>query len=425
MDKVKPTPEQLDWAAREVGVIIHYDIQVFEQKFEFRKAWGYIPDVSVFNPQCLNTDQWIETACLAGAKYAILVAKHCTGFSLWDTKAHDYSSAKSPCSKDIVREFIASCNKYGVKPGLYYSLGTNAKYNVDAGYERSGDPDKQRAYNDTVVQQITELWSQYGDLYEIWFDGGIRSTADGGADIKGLYEQYQPHAVKFQGSTISEINNLRWAGNEEGYAAVDCYSTVTLDSQSDGTIEDKLLGRGSLDGARWAPAECDTPNRKKQWFYKDGQDNLVKSAKLLKKRYIQSVGRNSNLLLGMVIDRRGLVPDKDRAVFKEFGDAVKEIYARPTAHAVNNADRNEISVKGIAAPIRYIVIEECLKDGHTIDGFRVIGKRKGKEKTLFAARVIGNKRIIDLKRPRYYESVKLIVDKSVGDTADLIMTVYE
>lgn len=425
MERVKPTTKQLDWANQEIGVIIHYDIQVFEQNYEFRKAWGYTPDVNKFNPTELNTDQWIETACLAGAKYAVLVAKHCTGFSLWDTKAHEYSSMNSPLKRDIVREFIDSCKKYGVKPGMYYSLGTNAKFNVDAGYERSGEADKQRKYNDMVIKQITELWSNYGELYEIWFDGGIKSTEDGGADIKSLYEKYQPNAIKFQGSTLSDINNLRWAGNEEGYASKDCYSTVTLDSQSDGIAEDKMLGVGSIDGKRWTPAECDTPNRKKQWFYKDGQERLVKSVKLLKKRYLQSVGRNCNLLLGMVIDKRGLVPDKDRETFKAFGEIIKQMFSCPICEETNTKSRREITICNISAPVKYIVIEENLKDGHTVNGYRLIVERNGKAKLLYEARVIGHKRIIELKRPKTYQTIKLIIDEYLGDIADIKMTIYK
>lgn len=425
MERVKPTTKQLDWANQEIGVIIHYDIQVFEQNYEFRKAWGYTPDVNKFNPTELNTDQWIETACLAGAKYAVLVAKHCTGFSLWDTKAHEYSSMNSPLKRDIVREFIDSCKKYGVKPGMYYSLGTNAKFNVDAGYERSGEADKQRKYNDMVIKQITELWSNYGELYEIWFDGGIKSTEDGGADIKSLYEKYQPNAIKFQGSTLSDINNLRWAGNEEGYASKDCYSTVTLDSQSDGIAEDKMLGVGSIDGKRWAPAECDTPNRKKQWFYKDRQERLVKSVKLLKKRYLQSVGRNCNLLLGMVIDKRGLVPDKDRETFKAFGEIIKQMFSCPICEETNTKSRREITICNISAPVKYIVIEENLKDGHTVNGYRLIVERNGKAKLLYEARVIGHKRIIELKRPKTYQTIKLIIDEYLGDIADIKMTIYK
>ncbi len=418
---VKPTKQQLDWAQQEIGVLIHYDIQVFEPDYEFRKSWGYQPAPKVFNPKELNTDQWIETAKAAGAKYVILVAKHCSGFSLWPTKAHDYSVANSSYNGDIAGEFIASCKKYGVKPGFYYSLPCNARFNVDNGYERSGDPKKQKAYYDMVEMQLRELWGNYGELFEIWFDGGVLSVEKGGSDIKSIYEALQPNAIKFQGSTISDINNLRWVGNEDGVAPIDCYSTVTLDSQFDGTVADDKIGAGSIDGNRWSPAECDMPNRRWQWFYKKGQSRLVLSASTLVDRYYKSVGRNGNLLLGMVIDDRGLVPEKDRGVFVEFGKKIRAIFENPIATISSNS--NEIILNTNGAKVKNIVIEEDIAKGHTVDGFELFGIKKGKTKLLFVAHVIGHKRIVKIS-PQNFNSIKLVITKNVQDISAITMTAF-
>ena len=92
---VTPNARQLAWANAEVGVLIHFDMPVYQPDYNFRK-WGTHPDASIFNPTELNTDQWLETAHKLGAQYAVLVAKHCSGFSLWPTEAHDYSIKQSP-----------------------------------------------------------------------------------------------------------------------------------------------------------------------------------------------------------------------------------------------------------------------------------------------------------------------------------------
>ena len=138
----------------EIGVIIHLDLQVFEAGYEFRKQWGYTPDASVFNPRELDPDQWIATAKAAGATYAVLVAKHCSGFSLWPTEAHDYSVKSTPWRDgkgDIVGEFFKSCKKFGLRPGLYCSAATNAYLNVDnPGMVRSGNVAAQVHYNHVV-----------------------------------------------------------------------------------------------------------------------------------------------------------------------------------------------------------------------------------------------------------------------------------
>ena len=116
---VLPTPAQIEWLESGIGVIIHLDVQVFEPGYEFRNQWGYTPDPSVFTPTELDTDQWIATAKAAGATYAVLVAKHCSGFSLWPTEAHGYSVKSSPWRDgkgDIVADFFASCNFRRARP---------------------------------------------------------------------------------------------------------------------------------------------------------------------------------------------------------------------------------------------------------------------------------------------------------------------
>jgi alpha-L-fucosidase len=131
-------------------VIIHLDINIFApDSFDYAKR-ETLPPLTVFNPSRLNTDQRLAAARGAGAKYAVLVAKHGTGFCLWPSHVHGYHVGNTPWqggNGDIVRDFIASCKKYGIRPGLYY--------------------------NTKVLQQLTELWTSYGELFEIWFDGSV------------------------------------------------------------------------------------------------------------------------------------------------------------------------------------------------------------------------------------------------------------
>ena len=126
-----PMARQVEWADCEVGVLIHYDIQVFHPAgYQFDD----VPSAAVFDPTQLDTDQWIQTVKAAGIEYAVLVAKHGSGFSLWPTAAHDYSVKRSPWKNgvgDIVADFVASCWKYDLRPGLYYHTGYNAYCNVD------------------------------------------------------------------------------------------------------------------------------------------------------------------------------------------------------------------------------------------------------------------------------------------------------
>ena len=227
---VLPTPEQVEWADCELGVIIHLDLPVFSgENYDFRKHFGDPLPASIFAPDALDTDQWARAAAGMGAKYAVLVAKHCTGFCLWPTKAHGYSVASSPWKDgqgDVVREFVDACRKYDVLPGLYYSVSCNQYMNVDnPGLMRDRDPEKQRAYNEMALEQLTELWTNYGELFEIWFDGGCLPPEEGGPDVAALLSHLQPNAVVFQGPR-GLPSRLRWVGNERGVADENCSSIM-------------------------------------------------------------------------------------------------------------------------------------------------------------------------------------------------------
>jgi len=212
-----PTPEQVAWADCEIGVIIHFDLQVFKADYEFRAQPPNHPSPAIFAPTALDTGQWIATTKAGGANYAMLVAKHGTGFSLWPTEAHDYSVKNSPWKGgggDVVADFIASCAKYDVRPGLYYHCGCNGYCNADnPGRALSGTLEDQLRYNRIVEQQITELWTRYGKLFEIWFDGGTLRPELGGPEVEPKLHAYQPQAVCFQGPRGTRSNVVGRAMN--------------------------------------------------------------------------------------------------------------------------------------------------------------------------------------------------------------------
>src|SRR5699024_3252870 len=378
----------------EIGVLIHYDILVFEPTYDWRKQWGYQPDPEIFNPINLDTDQWVRTAKAAGAKYAILVAKHCSGFSLWPTEAHEYSVKSSPWRDgqgDIVKDFIQSCKKYNIRPGLYYSTSANAYYQVEnPGVVLPEDESKQKQYDNMVIQQLTELWTHYGELFEIWFDGGALPPEAGGPDVKSLLKKTQPQAVCFQGP--KEISSLtRWAGNESGYVNYPCWSTTEFSLGQTGEYV-PLEGSGSRDGTVLAPAEVDVPNRKNSWFWRTGETDLLLKPEELLECYEQSVGRNSNLLIGMVIDDNGLVPKEDVDQFTKFGELVHERFENQLAKTTGEGDT--ITIKFTSARvIDQVVIMENIKYGENIQEYHVEGYVNGRWQILCDGMSIGHKRI--------------------------------
>lgn len=409
MEIIKPTAIMQKWADAEIGVIIHLDLQVFDSEYKTKYGLKDSSGLSLFNPEALDTDQWIKSAKAAGATYAILTAKHGTGFTLHPSDANDYHVGNTPYkngSGDVVAEFIASCKKYGIKPGLYYSTSYNWYYQVFGGRAKSGSEADQKEYNDIVIKQVTELWSRYGELFEIWFDGGCLPPEDGGPDLVPILNKYQPNAVTFQ-SPAGIDNGIRWCGNERAEASYDCWATVMGTPEAfDGLSEHDQSGNAY--GDLWRPAESDTPGRiasksfEGGWIWKKGEDHAVFKAEELFEKYISSVGRNTNLLIGVVIDNRGLVPDADKKELEELGNLIKEQFGTPVATYSKNLSELKYTLKtkdGIFA--KYLVVMEDISEGERVTKFHLDCGIEGK--------CIGHKRIIPL--PESTSEVTLYIDE--------------
>jgi alpha-L-fucosidase len=414
-----PSKAQLKWADAEIGVLIHFDMPVFVPEYNWYRDMGKHPDASVFNPTELNTDQWIEAAKAAGATYAVLVAKHCSGFSLWPTKAHPYSVKSSTWRNgegDIVKDFVASCKKYGLKPGIYASTTANGYLKVNnPGKVVSGDPVEQKKYNEIVEMQLTELWSEYGELFEVWFDGGVLPPEKGGFDILALVRKYQPQAIAFQGPFGYE-NNIRWVGNEEGVAPYPCWARADSTTSASGTVEIKGLN-GNPKGLFWCPGEADFPLRLNStfqggWFWHKNQDDKIRTLDELMDKYTKSVGRNTNMLLGLVVDNRGLVPEADVKRLDEFGKMIRKNFSNLLGKTSGSGNEFILDLKS-PQPLSYVVIMEDIQGGERVREYKLSGKTAGGWQQLSTGSCIGHKRI-EVIREGMYSAIKLEVTKSDG-----------
>ena len=416
---VTPNSLQKEWADAEIGVIIHFDMPVYRPDYNWRQ-FGTHPDPSVFNPTELNTDQWLETARKLGATYAVLVAKHCSGFSLWPTAAHEYSIKNSPYKQgkgDIVKAFVASCRKYGIKPGIYASTTANGYLWVDnPGLVQPGAPVTQEEYNRIVVTQLTELWTNYGQLFEIWFDGGVLSRQKGGADILSLVQRLQPQAIAFQGP-FGHPNLIRWVGNEEGASPDPCWATARAATQADGTIKIEGL-HGEADAPYWCPGEADFTLRKNSsfqggWFWRAGEDDRIFSVDDLMQKYITSVGRNTNMLLGIVIDDKGLVPDADVARITAFGQEIKKRFGHPYRETSGRGYRFTVTLPAPATLDR-VVLQEEIAHGERVLAYTLQGKKGARWITLATGSNIGHKRIVCFP-PQNLEAIRLEITRAKAE----------
>lgn len=324
----KPSRQQLEWQDMEVGLFIHFNIETYAPEWENPQSFENLPDPSVFNPVKLNTDQWMQAAKAIDAKYAILTAKHSAGFCIWPTEQYEYSVKSSKWREgkgDVVAEFVNSCRKYGVKPGLYCSYWTNAFMKVKEGKVASGRREDQEQYNRVFLGMLRELCSNYGELIELWFDGGI---PEWGPDIGPILRELQPNAMVFQGGKYSTI---RWVGNEEGVAPYPFWNAVPKDQFP--LFAAGLISRAWTDGIGeiYLPGECDTTLREHYWFWRPNTENTIKPLDKLMAIYYKSVGRGCNLLLNSNPDRDGLIPEADMRRYLEFGREIKRRFSRPIA----------------------------------------------------------------------------------------------
>lgn len=431
MYTAKPTKEQLAWQDMELGVLIHYCMEIYHP--ELTGDWYKTEKVrellapETIHPTKLDPAQWVKSAAEMGAKYAVLVANHCTGFSLWDTKVNDFSIAHTSWrggGGDICRAFIEACREYGLKPGFYYSTGCNGYYNINDSWKWDYRSEYYQAYVKNVEAQVTELWTEYGDLFEIWFDGGIIPPDQGGPDLTPILRQHQPHAICFQGPR-DYAHNIRWVGNEDGLAPENCWATTNAgEARYDGTIPDERAGVGDPDGKYYWPAECDMPNRTHAaygggWAWRAGEEHLLFTPEQLLDCYVRSVGRNANLLLGMAISKDGDFQDEEQ--FRAFGSLLRKTFGMPLAsldHPAAEDGRYRLTLPE-RQKIRYVSIREDIAEGQRIRGFRLLADGR----TVYESACVGHRRIVPFE-DLAAEEIALEITAQSGNASLRDLAVY-
>ena len=426
-----PTAQQLAYADAEVGAFFHYDIEVFQPEWwDAFSLWasgkGPRParvDLNKFNPRALDTDQWIEAAVAAGATYALLTTKHNTGFSLWPTAVYDYSVRNTPWRNgkgDIVADFVASCHRYGVKPGIYYSTATNFLYDVLSGnYVDTFAPDAVQAFNAVVLQQCTELWGNYGELFEHWFDGNPVPPSKGGPDLLPVLQRLQPNMIGWSGPE-GMINRSRLLYNEQGFCMPDCWSIDGRDTSSLAGENGTYKCAGDPDGTIWSHAEATLTTRYQHlayvggWFWRACEDDMVADPDYLFARYCDTVGRNANLLLNLTPDDRGLIPDADVRAVTGLGHLVRERLGTPLAETTGAGLEITLTLPE-ARKIERIILMEDQSQGHRVREWTVEGRSVwGGWWPMASGQCIGHKRILSINQFVARE-IRLRITQAVGE----------
>ena len=307
-----PEQKQVDWQRMETYAFIHFGLNSFCDR-----EWGYgDTDPKMFNPKRLDCEQWVKTLIAAGMKGVILTAKHHDGFCLWPFEGNDYNVGKSPWRNgkgNVVKELSEACKKHGLKFAVYLSPWDRSR--ADYGLP---------SYVDYFHSQLRDLLTNYGPVFEVWFDGANGGDGYyGGArdkrtiDRKNYYnypriyqilDSLQPQAVVFSDGGPG----CRWVGNEKGFAGETNWAFIPKNTVYPGYPNYPELQFGYPDGDQWTAAECDVSIRP-GWFYHPEEDDKVKSPEQLADLYYRSVGHNATLLLNFPVDRNGLINPVDSA----------------------------------------------------------------------------------------------------------------
>ncbi|MBD1259410.1 alpha-L-fucosidase [Maribacter polysiphoniae] len=429
-EPIRPTPSerQLAWHGLEYYAFVHFNMNTFTNM-----EWGTGGESpQQFNPTELDTRQWAKVVKDAGMKGIILTAKHHDGFCLWPTKTTEHSVKNSPWKEgkgDVLKDLSEACKEYGLKFGVYLSP-----------WDRNHAAYGQLEYIDVFHEQLRELLTNYGEVFEVWFDGANGGSGYyGGAnetrkvDNKTYYawdktvaivRELQPNAVIFSDGGP----DVRWVGNEQGWAEETNWSIMRRDGMYPGWPRYMELRSGHEDGTHWLPAEADVSMRP-GWYYHPAEDHQVKTLPQLLDIYYNSVGRNTSLLLNLPVDKRGLVHEREVEVLMDFrrrldlefgtelaqgikvtatderGDKAEYKAANvndgdpETYWATNDGVTRASVILEFDAPtkVNRILLQEYIPLGQRVKNFIVSAEIDGKWHEIDGQTTIGNKRILRFK----------------------------
>ena len=395
-----PNANQLRWQDMEMYAFIHYSLNTYTDQ-----EWGFgNEDPKLFNPSSLDCRQWARVCKQSGMRGIIFTAKHHCGFCMWPSAYTEYSVKNSPWKDgkgDVVRELAEACREEGLEFAVYLSPW-------DRNHPEYGRPE----YVTYFRNQLRELLTNYGDIFEVWFYGANGGDGwYGGAnetrkiDRTTYYEwpetykmirELQPKCLIWNDG--SDRGDLRWVGTEAGNVGETNWSLL----YHDGEVPYQMLHYGVEQGDVWCPGETNTSIRP-GWFYHDAENEHVKSLSKLMDTYYKSVGRNSTLLLNFPIAPNGRIHPNDSLRGIAFKKMIDEVFVKgKVVSKMKQSGPSTILDFGKPTSINRFLAEEDIAQGQRVRKFSLEAEVDGKWLPLKDALVdegdglttIGHRRII-------------------------------
>ena len=372
-----PNENQLRWQQMEMYAFIHYSLNTYTDQ-----EWGFgNEDPQLFNPSDLDCRQWARVCKQAGMRGIIFTAKHHCGFCMWPSAYTDYSVKNSPWKQgrgDVVRELADACREEGLKFAVYLSP-----------WDRNHPEYGRSAYVEYFRNQLRELLTNYGDIFEVWFDGANGGDGwYGGAnetrkiDRTTYYEwpetyrmirELQPKCLIWNDG--SDRGDLRWVGTEAGNVGETNWSLLN----HNGEVTWPMLHYGLEDGDSWVPGETNTSIRP-GWFYHATEDEHVKSLSKLMDTYYKSVGRNSTLLLNFPIAPNGRIHPTDSLRGIAFNRMIQEVFKTDLAKKAKKKTQGRETIITFGQPTvcNRFFAEEDIRYGQRVKKFALEAEVDGK-----------------------------------------------
>jgi alpha-L-fucosidase len=286
-----------------LGVSFHFSMNTFTgDDYET----GSVP-ATTYNPTQLDVRQWIQVAHDLGAGYAVLTAKHMSGFCLWDSEGYDYDVAASGNKTDVVAAFVAVCREFGLRPGFYYCI-------LDPHNEGKFDwnspvPD---SYYKLIKHHLTELHSRYRNTFYQLLDITLENFAGAAWELYRLIKSLSPNCIIVMNQAFYQSRRNLGRMCEPASWPTDVINTEDSLPPPEGH-NPRISFQGQtyyLPMEAWIPTG--PPYRPMppmhSWFWREGLQTQRPDA--IAGVYRDSIERRSNLLLNLSPDKTGSLPDE-------------------------------------------------------------------------------------------------------------------
>lgn len=301
----KKTADLAKFERMKVGVSFHFSMNTFTGK-DYDQ--GTAP-ATTYAPKQLNVDQWLSTAQIIGARYAVLTAKHMSGFCLWDANNYDYDVAASGNRTDVVAAFMAGCKNRNIMPGLYYCI-LDPRNEGDQGHVVDWSARVSASYFSFVLRQITELHRKYKGIGLQVIDIPGKLSPDERWEIYRTVKTLSPHCLMMMNQTweISHVNQGRISSPDAWPTDIMLSEDALPPEEGHGPWVVYQGNRYYMPMACWFPSGPYYDGKKyRDWFW--NPQFKTRPAADLFDLYRKTVSRNASFLLNLSPDTRGLLPN--------------------------------------------------------------------------------------------------------------------